>query len=983
MPVVVPPPPAKPPRPARQISLEQLIGERWMAWVGALVVVLAAGFFVKLAYDLGWWGRLPPLAKCLASAAFGAALISGGEIALRRVGRIAAVSLFGAGLGTLYLTAYATFRYFNLLSQSGAFWLMLLVALLGFALTLRGRLVAIGILSLIGGYLSPILLSEQVTFAAALPLYISMLLAVALALSATLPEPFRLLRYVGIALHLVVATLWTYQEGSNHWLIAVSSATLWWALVTAEALLAGFRGQSPRGNPVVSLFFTFWYVSVGCGVLAAANPGERNWLGLFTGCVAVVCAWLALPLGPGVAVLRIRPRRAIERMIAALWAQVGILCAAAIALQFRAESQSYGMTIGWLVMAVACIELGRRLPSRAVDVFGLLIGLLALVRVWALDAFNSSLGRTAWFFGDLHVSYWALLVLGAIAATQFIVRRLRLHGASGWLRLTQGLTWLSAAQWLALCVCTCHNLALTTGWLVGSATLLAASSRKPSPAYRPAAVFLLICAAGKWLFVDALATRALAAWDPNATQPFANWQMGVALLVFVGACAVYWAYTRRCPSAVLDESPVDEVRTRRLAAFAGGVLVVAACFLLAALSFELEHLISQVETARPASAPHPAEDPAQTRLLWFALLWAGGGLATLIYGRVRQISALGAAGTAIIVLASLTWLILGTLIWRIARGVALCPVFANITFGIGLAVTALVFATGTLLKRDAQPERTDVMPRAAQTAFTAVLALVLIALAFEIDRWLGHTEAARPDGVTPLWAGWHERALWGTLLAAAGGLLGLVLGRWRRVPQLVVTGWALLIAAGVAWLSVDTLVPRLYHRVTPSSVVLNLQCGVGALTALFLATATWLTARDQTERESRLVSVWLVAAIGLWLGSLELDRFFAPAAARVGNPAMARQTAWSVYWALYAIGFVAVGFWKHSAATRYAGLGLLAVTLAKVLIVDLAHLQYEYRVLSLLVVGLLLIGTSIAYSRLASVLLRPQTPTADQAQRNE
>lgn len=983
VPVIQGSPPAKPPRPARQISLEQLIGERWMAWVGALVVVLAAGFFVKLAYDLGWWGRLPPLAKCLISAAFGAALVAGGEIALRRVGRIAAVSLFGAGLGTLYLTAYATFRYFNLLSQSGAFWLMLLVALLGFALTLRGHLVAIGILSLIGGYLSPILLSEQVTFAAALPLYITMLLAVALALSAVLPEPFRLLRYVGIALHLIVATLWAYREGSGHWLIAVSFATLWWALVTAETLWAAFRGQSPRGNPTVSLLFTFWYVSLGCGVLAAANPGERNWLGLFTGCVAAVCAWLALPLGPGVSVLRIRPRRAIERMIAALWAQVGILCAAAIAVQFREGSQSYGMTIGWLVMAVACIELGRRLPSRAVDVFGLLIGLLALVRVWGVDSFHPALPTPRWSYGNLSVSYWAVLVLGAITATQFAARRLRLHGDCAWLWLTQWLTWLSALQWLVLCVFTCRGLALTTGWLVGAAALLAASSWKPSPAYRPAAVFLLLCAAAKWLLGDALGTRTSGAWDPNATQPFANWQMGVALLLFAGACGVYRVYTRRRATAPLDESPADEVAPVRPSAFAGGVLVVAVCFLITALSFEVEHLIGQLETTRPTGAPRPAEDPSQTRLLWFALLWAGGGLAALIYGRARGISALAAAGTAIITLAGLTWLIPGTLSWRIVHGVTLCPVLVNITFGIGLATAAAVFVTGMLLRRDAQPGCADVMPRAAQTAFTAVLSLVLIALAFEIDRWLGHRAAARPEGVTPLWTGWHERALWGTLLAAAGGLLGLVLGRWRRVPQLVVTGWALLIAAGVAWLSVGTLLPRLHHGVTLSPVVLNLQCGVGVLAAVLLAAATWFTARDQTECESRLVGVWLVALIGLWLGSLELDRFFAPAAARVSNPAMARQTAWSVYWALYAIGFVAVGFWKHSAATRYAGLGLLAITLAKVLIVDLAHVQYAYRVLSLLVVGLLLIGTSIAYSRLASVLLRPQTPTTNPTQRKE
>ena len=53
---------------------------------------------------------------------------------------------------------------------------------------------------------------------------------------------------------------------------------------------------------------------------------------------------------------------------------------------------------------------------------------------------------------------------------------------------------------------------------------------------------------------------------------------------------------------------------------------------------------------------------------------------------------------------------------------------------------------------------------------------------------------------------------------------------------------------------------------------------------------------------------------------------------------------------------------------RRAGLALLVLTLGKVLTVDLAGVQYLYRVLSLLATGLLLIAASLAYNRLAAGL---------------
>jgi uncharacterized membrane protein len=116
----------------------------------------------------------------------------------------------------------------------------------------------------------------------------------------------------------------------------------------------------------------------------------------------------------------------------------------------------------------------------------------------------------------------------------------------------------------------------------------------------------------------------------------------------------------------------------------------------------------------------------------------------------------------------------------------------------------------------------------------------------------------------------------------------------------------------------------------------------------------------------RRAALALIGLIGLWLGSLEIDRFFAPESAPAAPGAgMARLTALSIYWGVYAIAVIALGFARRDPASRYAGLALLAVTLAKVFLVDMAEVGTVYKVLSFVGVGLLLVATSIGYARLA------------------
>ena len=66
---------------------------------------------------------------------------------------------------------------------------------------------------------------------------------------------------------------------------------------------------------------------------------------------------------------------------------------------------------------------------------------------------------------------------------------------------------------------------------------------------------------------------------------------------------------------------------------------------------------------------------------------------------------------------------------------------------------------------------------------------------------------------------------------------------------------------------------------------------------------------------------------------------------------------------LYAAGLLLAGFWRNSAFLRWQGLVLLAFTIAKVFVYDIANLSQGYRVLSLLGLGALLLSVSFAYQR--------------------
>jgi hypothetical protein len=821
---------------------------------------------------------------------------------------------------------------------------------------------------LVGGYLTLWLLGGPVSHVIEIGAYLTMLLGVALALSGAMARKFRTLRYVALAGHGVIGLWWVIGAVTHSWFVALFFASIWWVMVLVETLVAALRRQSSVGNVVASLLTTAWYVTVGCWVLAGWRPAGVDWLGAFTACVGVLAILVAFQFGPRVSELG-RPQTAIDRLAVALWAQAGLLVTVAIALQF----DGYGQSIGWLAVGLGSIEIGRRLRLGAVEIFGLVLWALAIGRVAFLDSQLPTLRGVVWSQSYITISHWSLLALAAVAITHVAAQRISKGGG-----IPAVLAGVGTLGWMAICARQTGPLTMTTGWLLASVVLLASDRAGRRQRYFEIGLLALAATACKWLVMDSVLRRLQPGWSPTSAFPVLNWQMALAVAI---AATGWWGarlHTQRRRSA---EGALGSVS--RMSVGGEWVVMGGAVFLLVALSFELNHLVDAVRDAGIGLA-WAAEQLFQ---LWLTALWALGAVAVGFVARVltapaayghpaaRPMLLLGFA-RAVLVLCCVKWLVADTLIWVFLDGpgrYAPLPVLnVQLLVGVLLAGAAMVlFALG----RDADgefPRRAGIVNMGGWIPVAATV-LLLWGLSFEIDRALGRYEQAFG---TP-WHWLHFRFLWWTTLWAAGGLAMMIWTRLRPSVSMAAGGFVILSGAALLWLGPDTFGWR-HLGFVPVPPVLNLQACVGAVVAAMLAISVWHVrspVEDATEAQRQMAgpastAAWaLIGLIGLWLGSIEIERWFvSPDGQLIGSDAMARQSGWSIYWALYAIGLLALGFARNVRGCQRAGLVLLLLTMGKVATVDLAGVREIYRVLSFLGVGLLAVGTSVLYWKLASRL---------------
>ncbi len=405
-------------------SLESLIAGKLFMVIGALIVVIGAGFFLKLAYDEGWHRMLSPFWRCVFSALFGVGLMSVGEVARHKIGRFAAVGFTGAGLGVLYATAFATYGVFELTGITTAFWLLVAVCGLGIVSGLRAGSVLLTVLALAGGYLAPVVMYGQDPPAWALPAYLLGLLSVGSAL-AVLRRDHRVLSTVAWWGSGLLGTGWFLMNAQGNVAVAFAFAAGMWIIAQAtQVLLLRRPTRFEHFSLAASAGTTLWTL-LAVLVTTYEVQGTTPWIP--TAILAAACAGLGAWLSGGVGVLARPLKGRRERLGFGLLAHGLTLVPLVVLLAFDAW---WTQALAWQLIGIAVVWTARRSGSRLLMAYAGATLALGSARLLGAILFDNDILGGVTGPGGVVLSPFAALAIVGLGAWAFLGRTFQQDGRS-------------------------------------------------------------------------------------------------------------------------------------------------------------------------------------------------------------------------------------------------------------------------------------------------------------------------------------------------------------------------------------------------------------------------------------------------------------------------------------------------------------------------------------------------------------------------
>ena len=399
---------------------------------------------------------------------------------------------------------------------------------------------------------------------------------------------------------------------------------------------------------------------------------------------------------------------------------------------------------------------------------------------------------------------------------------------------------------------------------------------------------------------------------------------------------------------------------------------IANALTVTALSLELvSYFDSRASAADPAGLHHHiARRATEAKLLSLTAMWSIYGFILAAVGLWRRWAPVRWAGLALLGLTILKLMTIDTMAVELAR-MGFPPVL-NFQF-MTCALLVVVLAVLAWRFRTRAQDLIGYESRAFVGLVVAANFVALWTLNQEIINYFDG-RAVRYDEYDLLPPQFHyaqvamnAKYLSMTYLWAIYGTLVIAVGLWRRLPPVRWAGLAILALAALKLLAFDTFMVELVHY--GFIPFLNLHfLAFGLVIALMLGSAWWhRRVRPEPSRfETYVIPGLLVGAnvVALWGLTLEAVHYFDARADRLGADAFgAQQLSLTVLWAVYAVGIIGVGIARQSSRIRLAGMALLAVPLIKLFGFDVFLLEREYRVAAFVTLGVLMLGTGLAYQR--------------------
>ena len=500
-------------RASRPMNWEWLLGGNWLARIGILALIIGVGFFLKLAFDNQWIGET---GRILLGLGAGVALLGAGEF-WRRKYAVWAQAITGGGIAILYLSIFAAFGLYHLIGGLTALGLAFLVTAAAAGLAHRYEALAIAILGILGGFATPVFLSQDVEKQWALLGYVLVLDLGVLFLAAF--RNWRWFTLLALAGSLILYGFWVENEPSPSLLLSQTGITLIFLIFVGATTLYHLLWRRPLQAFDQSLMVinAMAYLAISYNQLFDVY---REWMGAFT---VLLSAFYGL-LSYGI-LLRNREQAHLSMFAVAI---ALVLLAIAVPVQLSGPS----VVVAWAAQGAALTWLSFATGLRQMRWFGL--AFFAIVLGWmlvtdlALDLgidspLSSYATESGWPFFNFRILAY-LMVIAAGYITAFLWRRGREALAYEWERLVPAV-FLAGAQVLTLWILsiqmvdlvqiavdagllakhlevTAISLSVGGCWGLYAVAALVAGKIRNQPLVRLAGLAVLALALAKWFLVD-------------------------------------------------------------------------------------------------------------------------------------------------------------------------------------------------------------------------------------------------------------------------------------------------------------------------------------------------------------------------------------------------------------------------------------------------------------------------------------------------
>jgi uncharacterized membrane protein len=348
---------------------ENVAGPLFMK-IGITALVLGISFFLKYAFDNDWIGET---GRILIGLLIGLGLLGIGEKTIRKYAMYGQ-AISGAGLAVLYLSIFSAFNYYHLIGSATAFFAMLVITLVGIALSFRYEAIPLMVIATAGAFAAPLLTANGQNNQLALFSYIVLLDLAVLAVAVF--KNWRAVNVVGFIGTAILFSTWAakfYTEqalGSTMFFL-----TIFFLLYSFSALIYNLiKKEASTGiEQALTLFSGFFYFGASYGLLQA------NY-GFLVGFFALILAGYYFIWA--FAVRNFTPEDENLYTFLAFLA-VGFITLA-IPVQFKQNT----ITISWAIEALLLMVIGAKLKKNSFVIFSVVVTVLTLFRYFFLDSFK-------------------------------------------------------------------------------------------------------------------------------------------------------------------------------------------------------------------------------------------------------------------------------------------------------------------------------------------------------------------------------------------------------------------------------------------------------------------------------------------------------------------------------------------------------------------------------------------------------------------